>query len=174
MRRSGPCDFENPRTCTTCAGTQRASDTGGAEAMSAEWSSSMTVTRLPPGTLSSTFARRRARSSDIEAPVGFCARGCRMTAEGRCASAPGEGGGEHPVGVALEQHRHRPGGVDEVEEVGEAGRLDRDAIAEAHDLVERARDAVESAVDHGERLDPAHGPLFAQHVVQIGQYREVG
>ena len=64
--------------------------------MSAEWSSSMTVTRVPPGTLSSTFASRRARSADIDTPVGFCARGCSSTAEGPSARARARDAGTTP------------------------------------------------------------------------------
>nr|WP_243695334.1 hypothetical protein [Agromyces protaetiae] len=73
--------------------------------------------------------------------------------------------------MLVEGHGHGFGAeeVEEVEERREPGVLDDDAVAEAHDLFEGARDRVERAVDDDQAVGD-DGPGCREHVPQGGEH----
>ena len=96
MRRSGPCDFEKLRTCTTRSGSHVPSVTSPSVEMSPEWSSSITTRSSTSDAERMTRASSAARAGVIDAPVGFWARGCSSTATGRRCSARASASGTMP------------------------------------------------------------------------------
>ena len=152
IRRSGPCDLEKLRTCTTRSGRWLPRETSGLVLIAPEWSSSTIHGTGCLRRLDSTSASCRARSGDIEMPVGFCARGWRTTATGRESRAARSETGQHARVVHRQRHDLGAEGLDEVVEGRVAGSLQRDPVAEADALLEHAADPVGGAVDDGDRL----------------------
>ncbi len=96
MRRSGPCDLANERTCSTRPGSQAASETSGAELIAPEWSSSITTVSAAARVRRSSAASSAPRSVVSDAPVGFCARVCSSTTLGAAASPAANASGRIP------------------------------------------------------------------------------
>ncbi len=94
--RSGPCDFEKLRMCSTWPGSQLPRLTSPAVAISPEWSSSSTIASLAWCERRMTAASCSARSGVRDRPVGFCALGCSTIAVGRSVRASASRSGRIP------------------------------------------------------------------------------
>lgn len=131
----------------------------------------MTVTGRRPAERPIRSARTRARSGVIETPVGFCARGCSRRAEGPRDRARASDSGVMPSASSSTGTGTACTLLDEVEKVREAGRFHDDPIAEAHDLLERSRDAIHRPIDDRERRDIRLRPAAAKQFFQFGERR---
>ncbi len=139
--------------------------------MAPEWSSSTThgtASRRRP----STFASASARVRVMETPVGLWARGWRTTATGRDSNASFNESGRMPSASSADRDDLGPQRLDEVEERREAGVLEHHPVAVADDLLEHPPDAVDRAVDDGQRLDGV-GPGGDEVLAEVGQDRLV-